>query len=92
MATSRSAKKNIRKARKHREVNRANKATLRSMAKRVTTLVEAKSAPEAGTALRELQAKLDKGAQRGTIHKNKAARKKSRLQKRLNALAKAPKA
>jgi len=89
MATSRSAKKNIRKNRKQRAVNRGRKAELKSMTKGVTTLLEAKNAAEGATALKLLQAKLDKAAQRGTIHKNKAARKKSRLQKQLNKLAKA---
>lgn len=89
MATSRSAKKRIRQMNKRRTVNRARKAALKSAGKKVQTLFEEKNKAEATTAVKDLQAKLDKAAQRGTIHKNKAARKKSRLMKALNKLAKA---
>jgi small subunit ribosomal protein S20 len=91
MAHSRSAKKRIRQNRKSNATNRGRKHVLKTATKRVLTLIEQKSAPEAATAFKELQAKLDKTAQKGTIHKNKAARRKSRMAKRLNALAKAAK-
>lgn len=87
MATSRSAKKRIRQMNKRRTVNRARKAALKSSGRKVQGLLEEKNKAEAATAIKELQAKLDKAAQRGTIHKNKASRKKSRLMKALNKLA-----
>lgn len=92
MAHSRSARKNIRKNRKGNEVNRGRRHALKTAGKRLQTAIEAKTLTEAQTLFKELQAKLDKTAQKGTIHKNKAARKKSRMAKRINALQKAAKA
>jgi small subunit ribosomal protein S20 len=88
MAHSRSARKNIRKSRKANDVNRARRHALKTLAKRLTGAIETKSATESVTLLKELQTKLDKTAQTGPIHKNKAARKKSRMAKRVNALLK----
>jgi small subunit ribosomal protein S20 len=72
-----------------RTVNRARKATLKSAGKKIQGLLEEQNKAEAATAVKELQSKLDKASQRGTIHKNKASRKKSRMMKALNKLAKA---
>ena len=88
MAHSRSARKNIRKSRKANDVNRARRHALKTITKRLGAAIESKSATESVTLLKELQTKLDKTAQKGTIHKNKAARKKSRMAKRVNALLK----
>ena len=92
MAHSRSARKNIRKNRKGNEVNRGRRHALKTANKRLSTAIEAKTVTEAQTLFKELQAKLDKTAQKGTIHRNKAARKKSRMQKRINKLQAASKA
>jgi len=92
MAHSRSARKRIRQNRKGNNTNRSRKQVLKTSTKRLLGAIEQKSVTEAQTLFKELQAKLDKTAQKGTIHKNKAARRKSRMQKRINALAKAPKA
>lgn len=89
MAHSRSARKNIRKNRKSNLDNRGRRAALKTVTKRVLSAVEEKSTVEAQALYKDLQARLDKTAQNRTIHKNKAARTKSRIQKRINALAKA---
>ncbi|MCW8140419.1 MAG: 30S ribosomal protein S20 [Planctomycetota bacterium] len=89
MAHSLNAKKRNRQNKKLRTTNRARKQTLKTATKKVLGAVEQKSGAEAQTLMRELQAKLDKTAHKGTIHKNKAARRKSRMQKRVNALLKA---
>jgi small subunit ribosomal protein S20 len=88
MAHSRSAKKRIRQTRKGTDINRARRNVLKTAAKRLLGAIETKSTTEAATLYKELQTKLDKTAQKGTIHKNKASRKKSRLAKRVNALMK----
>ncbi len=88
MAHSRSAKKRIRQTRKGTDVNRARRNVLKTATKRLLGAIEQKSTTESVTLLKELQTKLDKTAQKGTIHKNKAARKKSRLAKRVNKLLK----
>lgn len=89
MAHTLNAKKRNRQNKKANTVNRARKQALKTATKRVLGAIEQKSATEAQGLLKELQAKLDKTAQKGTIHPNKAARRKSRMQKRLNAMLKA---
>jgi small subunit ribosomal protein S20 len=54
--------------------------------KKFVTLVQKKDADEACGALREMIKKLDTAARKGIIKRNAAARKKSRMQKRLNIL------
>jgi small subunit ribosomal protein S20 len=49
-------------------------------------LIEEGHLEEAREAVKEAQAALDKAAQKGVIHKNKAARRKSRLMEQLNQL------
>jgi small subunit ribosomal protein S20 len=73
-----SAKKAMRQARRHAIVNRAQRSTLRTALKRVRaagTKEEAASAYAAAVRL------LDRAARKGLIHKNNAARSKSRLAK-----------
>jgi small subunit ribosomal protein S20 len=67
------------------ERNKAVKSELRT---RVKTAVAsaAEGAEGADTAARTAQKRLDKAATKGVIHKNAAARRNSRLAKRLNAL------
>ena len=78
MATSKSAKKRIRQARKRTERNRAQKSRLKTKIKRV---MEAPDAETAEAAFRETSALLDRYASRNLIHENKARRKKSQLAK-----------
>ena len=50
------------------------------------SLVDEKKAVEAATALRDMASALDKAAKSKVIHRNQAARKKSRLAARIKAL------
>ncbi len=73
-----SAKKAMRQSRRHAVVNRAQRSALRTALKRVrgaTTKDEATQAYAAAVRL------LDRAARKGLIHKNNAARNKSRLAK-----------
>jgi small subunit ribosomal protein S20 len=84
VAHSLSAKKRVRQNIKHRARNRARKQELRSQIKTfVTTL--GTDINKAEEQLRKTVAVMDKVAVKGTIHKNQAARRRSRLTKRLNA-------
>lgn len=86
MAHSLSAKKRVRQNEKHRRINRARKSQVRTHTKHFE---EALSRGDAETASEHCQLvvkKLDKTAAGGTMHKRTAARKKSRLTKRLNSL------
>ena len=83
MANSASAQKRIRQERKRRAHNRTQRSRLKSALKKVLTATDAESAQ---AAYREVSALLDRYASRRLIHPNKAARKKSRLARRIAAL------
>ena len=78
MPRIRSAKKQLRQSRRHRVVNRDQRSTLRTAIKDVRTATTAKDAQDAYKAVEQL---LDRAARKGLIHKNSAARHKSRLWK-----------
>lgn len=84
MANIKSAKKRVRQAEKRREYNRYYKTTARTYVKRARTLIETGELGEAETAIRDAVVSLDKAAQKGCIHKNNAARRKSRLMAAFN--------
>lgn len=76
MPLHRSAKKRVRQNEKRALRNRMVKTRLKNLKKKV---ISADSAEEANGLLREAYKLYDKASDRGTIHKNKAAREKSRL-------------
>lgn len=61
------------------------KTAIRSVSRKVLEAVEAGKADEAKTLLTEASSIIDKAVAKGVIHKNAAARKKSRLALKLNA-------
>jgi small subunit ribosomal protein S20 len=71
-----SAKKAMRQARRHTIVNRAQRSALRTALKRVRT---AGTKQEAASAYAAAVRLLDRAARKGLIHRNNAARNKSRL-------------
>jgi small subunit ribosomal protein S20 len=91
VAHSLSAKKRVRQNLKRRARNRARKDQIKEAVKGFTAAVTAGKLDAAETALRQASRKLDRIATKGTIHKNTAARKRSRLAKRLNAAKAKPK-
>jgi small subunit ribosomal protein S20 len=84
LANTASAQKEIRKTARRRQRNRLVKAKTRTVTKKATQAIAAGD-KDAGALVREAQIELDAAAQKGIIHKNAAARKKSRLARRLNA-------
>jgi small subunit ribosomal protein S20 len=86
VAHSLSAKKRIRQNEKRRARNRIRKDLLKTEVKAFTTVLAAGNFGKAEEQLRKVVSRLDKIASKNTIHKNAAARKRSRLTKRLNAL------
>jgi small subunit ribosomal protein S20 len=91
MAHSKQAKKRVRSSEGKRLRHKARKTEVKTLTKKVLgELTEKKDAKTAEPAFRALQKKLDKGAGAHTFHKNTVARKKSRLQRKLNKLKKAP--
>jgi len=85
VAHSLSAKKRVRQNLKHRARNRARKADIRSQVKTFTTALSGGDLKKAEAELKNVVAVLDRVAVKGTIHRNAASRKRSRLTKRLNA-------
>ncbi len=83
MANSRSAKKRIRtNARKHLR-NQMYRSRVKTMVKKAEQSIV--SGTQDDEALRLAVKTLDKAAVKGIIHKNNAARRKSRLMKKFNA-------
>jgi small subunit ribosomal protein S20 len=79
MAHSRTAQKRIRQNLKRRALNRWRLRTMRAALKDFADKIAHGSADEAKAAYLVCQKVIDRTAQRGTIHKNQAARRKSRL-------------
>ena len=91
MAHSRSAKKNIRKNEARREHNRGQMAAMRTQLKRVRSAVASGDRANAEAEYRKATQLADKAAKGNRIHKNTAARIKSRLAVAVNSLAAAGK-
>jgi small subunit ribosomal protein S20 len=85
MPNTLSAKKRVRQNIKRRSRNRWRKRTLRTAIKDLHEKVLHGTSEEADAALRETQKIADRTAARGVIHKNTAARLKSRLSARVKA-------
>ena len=87
MAHSLSAKKRARQNERRRMRNRSAKRSVKTQIRQFEVAVrEKKEAEVVEQALRSVQKKIDKLAAKGTMHKNTAARRKSRLARQLNAM------
>jgi small subunit ribosomal protein S20 len=85
MPTTKSAKKRLRQSLERRARNRSVKASLKTYMRRVKDQAAAGDVGPAGEALKLAAKKLDQAAAKGVIHKNAAARFKSRLSARVKA-------
>jgi len=81
---TKSAKKQMRRAKLATARNRSQRSTLRTALKRLRALAESGGA-EGKAAYREAEKQLDRAGRKGLIHSNTAARQKSRLAKRVKA-------
>ena len=86
MAHSLSAKKRVRQNAKKRTINRARKSQVKTQIKHLEAAMDKGDVQAATEQLKAVVQKLDKTAATSTMHKKTAARKKSRLTRRLNAL------
>ena len=89
MANTLSAMKRNRQNIKRREHNRVFRGRARSFVKKARLAIEAGEVDAAREATLAAAAALDKAAQKGVIHKNNAARRKSRLMQQLNQMERA---
>lgn len=86
MATHVSAEKRIRQTARRTEVNRARVSRIRTFVKKVETAIAAGDKSAARAAFAAAEPELQRGAQKGVLHKNTVARKLSRLSARIKAL------
>lgn len=86
MANIASAKKRARQTEKHRQHNMAYRSKFRSCLKRIDSQIEKGDKDAANAAYKEALPIIDRMSNKGLIHRNKAARHKSRLNARIQAL------
>lgn len=87
MANSPQARKRARQAEKRRTHNASLRSLVRTNIKRVVAAIEKGDAEQAAAAYTQAVPVIDRMADKGIIHKNKAARHKSRLNAQIKALA-----
>jgi len=87
VANIQSAKKRARQAEVARMRNASQRSMLRSQIRKVLKAIEAKDKAGAEAAYKAAEPVLDRYASRGLIHRNKAARHKSRLAAHIKAIA-----
>jgi len=80
MPNTKSAKKRLRQDAERRDRNRADRTVVRSIVKKVRKSVEEGNIAAAEESFRQAARKLDQAGAANLIHKNAAARTKSRLQ------------
>jgi len=86
MANTPQAKKRILRNAKRAEINGARVSRIRTFVKQVESALAAGDRDQAKAALARVQPELFRGVARGVLHKNTAARKYSRLARRLATL------
>ena len=87
MPIKHAALKQLRKDIKRNKRNSATRSELGTLTKRVAQLIQSKQIDDARTALSQLVGRFDRAAKKGVLHRNRAARFKSRLTRRLNRAA-----
>jgi small subunit ribosomal protein S20 len=88
MPNTNSAKKRLRQNEKLRLSNRSAKSTMRTQLRRVREAIQTGDSEKAQAEFRIAQKKIDQAAGKNLIHKNTAARTKSRLVKLVKTVAK----
>jgi len=86
VAHSLSAKKRVRQNARRKTLNRSRRSQVKTQIKRFEAALSIGDAAQAEEQFRATAKRLDKAGTTSTMHKKTAARKKSRLAKKLNAL------
>ena len=86
MANSAQARKRARQSEKHRQHNAGMRSRMRTYIKKVVSAIESGNRADAEAAYRAAAPVIDQMAGKGLIHKNKAARHKSRLNAHIRAM------
>ena len=87
MANTAQARKRVRQANKARARNAAQKSNFRTSIKKVLKSLAEKNKDQSNSNFKEAMSVMDKLVVKGLIHKNKAARDKSRLNKHIQKLS-----
>ena len=87
MANTLSAKKAVRKIERRAAVNRSRRSQMRTYVRKVEEAIASGDHSAAAAAFRVAEPLVMRAAQKGIVHPNAAARKVSRLSRRINALA-----
>lgn len=87
MANSAQAAKRARQAEKRRQHNAGRRSMMRTAIKKVVKAIGAGDKDGASSAFQQAVPVIDRMANQGLIHKNKAARHKSRLNAHIKAMA-----
>jgi len=87
MANHKSAKKRMRQNEKRRELNRSNRSRLRTEIKKLRDAIEASDKKQSLAQLEPTISLIDKMVNKRILHRNTAARYKSRLTRHVNAVA-----
>ena len=87
MANHKSAEKRVRQTERRNEVNRRNRSRLRTQIKSLRAAIEAGNQDEAKSLLALTVSVIDKAIQKGVLHRNAAARYKSRLTSTVNGMS-----
>ncbi|MGR9051236.1 MAG: 30S ribosomal protein S20 [Gammaproteobacteria bacterium] len=87
MANSAQAKKRARQAEKHRARNAGQRSQLRTFVKKVLTAVDTGDKEKAQSAYKTAVPIIDSAVNKGLVHRNKAARDKSRLNAKIRGMA-----
>jgi small subunit ribosomal protein S20 len=87
MANTPQAKKRIRRNATRQTINHSRVSRIRTFIKAVESAIESGKKAAAAEALKKVQPEIARGVARGVIHKNTAARKVSRLSKRVASLS-----
>lgn len=88
MPNHKSAEKRMRQNEKRRDINRGNRGRLRTGVKKLRAALEGGDAGAVQALLPETISLIDRAVKKGALHRNAAARYKSRLTARANQSAK----
>jgi small subunit ribosomal protein S20 len=86
MPNHKSAEKRVRQNEKRRQINRNNRSSLRTSIKKLRAAMTGGGAKDVNDLLPTTISTIDKAVQKGVLHRNAAARYKSRLTTRVNQL------
>lgn len=86
MANHKSAEKRMRQTERRNEINNRNRSRLRTQIKALRSAIESGNREQAAVLLPTTVSLIDKSIQKGVIHQNTAARHKSRLTEKVNAM------